>query len=35
MEMARIQAEMSEIMAAEKKSQAVLEAAFRGIGYAI
>jgi type I restriction enzyme M protein len=30
-EMARIQAKMSEIMAAEKKSQAMLEAAFRGI----
>jgi type I restriction enzyme M protein len=34
-EMARIQVEMSEVMAAEKKSQAKLEAAFRGIGYGI
>lgn len=34
-EMARIQSEMREIMAAEKKSQAMLEDAFRGIGYGI
>ena len=34
-EMARIQKEMKEIMDAEKKSQAMLEAAFKGIGYGI
>lgn len=34
-EMARIQAEMKEIMKQEKKSQQMLEAAFRGIGYGI
>lgn len=34
-EMARIQAEMQEIMCAEKQSQQMLEAAFRGIGYGI
>ena len=34
-EMGRIQAEMKEILAAEKKSQAMLEAAFEGIGYAV
>lgn len=34
-EMARIQAEMQEIMKAEKKSQQMLEEAFRGIGYGI
>ena len=34
-EMARIQAEMRELLATEKKSQAMLEAAFRGIGYGI
>ena len=34
-EMARIQAEMQEIMRAEKQSQQMLEAAFRGIGYGI
>ena len=34
-EMARIQAEMQEIMKQEKKSQQMLEDAFRGIGYGI
>ena len=34
-EMARIQKEMKEIMAAEKKSQKMLEDAFKGIGYGI
>ena len=34
-EMVRIQAEMQEIMKAEKKSQQMLEDAFRGIGYGI
>lgn len=34
-EMARIQSEMQEIMKAEKKSQQMLEDAFRGIGYGI
>jgi type I restriction enzyme M protein len=34
-EMARIQAEMQDIMKAEKKSQQMLEDAFRGIGYGI
>lgn len=34
-EMARIQQEMKEILQAEKKSQAMIEAAFKGIGYAI
>ena len=34
-EMTRIQAEMKEIMKAEKKSQQMLEDAFRGIGYGI
>lgn len=34
-EMARIQAEMHEVMKGEKKSQAMLEEAFRGIGYGI
>lgn len=34
-EMARIQAEMREVMKAEKKSQTMLEEAFRGIGYGI
>lgn len=34
-EMARIQSEMQEIMKAEKKSQQMLEDAFRGIGYVI
>lgn len=34
-EMARIQAEMQEIMKVEKKSQKMLEEAFRGIGYGI
>ncbi len=34
-EMARIQAEMRQVMKAEKKSQAILEEAFRGIGYGI
>ena len=34
-EMSRIQAEMQEIMKAEKKSQQMLEDAFRGIGYGI
>ena len=34
-EMARIQAEMQEVMKAEKKSQQMLEDAFRGIGYGI
>ncbi len=34
-EMGRIQAEMKGLLAAEKKSQAMLEAAFRGIGYDI
>lgn len=34
-EMARIQAEMREVMKAEKKSQQMLEDAFRGIGYGL
>lgn len=34
-EMARIQAEMQEVMKQEKKSQQMLEDAFRGIGYEI
>ena len=34
-EMARIQSEMKEIMMQEKKSQQMLEDAFRGIGYGI
>ena len=34
-EMTRIQAEMQDIMKAEKKSQQMLEDAFRGIGYGI
>jgi type I restriction enzyme M protein len=34
-EMARIQNEMREVLKAEKKSQAMLEEAFRGIGYEI
>ena len=34
-EMARIQAEMKEVMEQEKKSQQMLEDAFRGIGYGI
>lgn len=34
-EMSRIQAEMKDIMKAEKKSQQMLEDAFRGIGYGI
>lgn len=34
-EMARIQAEMRDVIKAEKKSQALLEDAFRGIGYGI
>ena len=34
-EMARIQAEMKEVMNQEKKSQQMLEDAFRGIGYGI
>ncbi|NLZ54567.1 MAG: N-6 DNA methylase [Thermoanaerobacteraceae bacterium] len=34
-EMARIQQEMKEILQAGKKSQAMIEAAFKGIGYAI
>jgi len=34
-EMARIQTEMQEVMKAEKKSQQMLEDAFRGIGYGI
>ena len=34
-EMARIQLEMQEVMKQEKKSQQMLEEAFRGIGYGI
>ena len=34
-EMSRIQTEMQDIMKAEKKSQQMLEDAFRGIGYGI
>lgn len=34
-EMGRIQSEMKEILATEKRSQAMLEAAFEGIGYGI
>lgn len=34
-EMARIQAEVKDILKAEKKSQAMLEAAFKGIGYSV
>ena len=34
-EMARIQNEMREILAEEKRSQKMLEEAFRGIGYDI
>lgn len=33
--MSRIQVEMQEIMKQEKKSQQMLEDAFRGIGYGI
>jgi type I restriction enzyme M protein len=33
--MARIQSEMKEVMKQEKKSQQMLEEAFRGIGYGI
>lgn len=33
--MARIQEEMRDIMKAENQSQAMLEEAFRGIGYGI
>jgi hypothetical protein len=33
--MSRIQDEMRELLAEEKKSQAELEAAFKGIGYGI
>ena len=33
--MTRIQAEMQEVMKQEKKSQQMLEDAFRGIGYGI
>ena len=34
-EMSRIQSEMKELLATEKKSQAMLEVAFGGIGYGI
>ncbi len=34
-EMARIQAEMKEVLSEEKKSQQMLEEAFKGIGYGI
>lgn len=34
-EMARIQAEMKEVLSLEKASQASLEEAFKGIGYEI
>ena len=34
-EMARIQSDMKEIMRQEKKSQQMLEDAFKGIGYGI
>ena len=34
-EMTRVQEEMKKIMKAEKKSQQMLEDAFRGIGYGI
>ena len=34
-EMARIQAEMGEVLAEEKRTQAMLEAAFAGIGFAL
>ena len=34
-EMARIQAEMKEVMKQERKSQQMLEEAFKGIGYGI
>lgn len=34
-EMGRIQAEMKELLATEKKSQAMLETAFEGIGYGV
>ena len=34
-EMSRIQAEMRDIISSEKKSQKMLEDAFRGIGYGI
>lgn len=34
-EMARIQTEMQEVLKTEKKSQKMLEDAFRGIGYGI
>ena len=34
-EMSRIQREMQEVMAIEKKSQTMLEDAFKGIGYGI
>ena len=33
--MVRIQSEMKEVMKQEKKSQQMLEEAFRGIGYGI
>ena len=33
--MARIQAEMKKVLVQEKKSQQMLEDAFRGIGYGI
>lgn len=33
--MVRIQSEMQEVMKQEKKSQQMLEEAFRGIGYGI
>ena len=34
-EMSRIQTEMKELLATEKNSQTMLEAAFEGIGYGI
>lgn len=34
-EMARIQAEMREVLRKEKESQAMLEEAFKGIGYGL
>lgn len=34
-EMGRIQSEMKELLAIEKKSQVMLEGAFEGIGYGI
>ena len=33
--MSRIQVEMRELLAVEKESQAMIEAAFEGIGYGI